>query len=142
MRHLTERFALSALGRGVQIEQFLGGVERLSVRGIRWVEIVPRDGRYGVYLSERSQTDREDLFDVVAFPPFDGDDENDEWRQLAVADDPAAALALAAQLVGADPARWVNCGMAGDEYRDYVQGGRQDLRATGSAAAPTSSDMA
>jgi hypothetical protein len=127
VRHLTEQFALSALRRGVQIEQFLGGADRSGTRGIRWVEIVPKHGHYHVHVIEAEDVGSEQFIDVVEFPPLDPDDEHEGRRQVALEDDPAAAMAIAAQLVHANRTRWVNCGMAEAEYLDYLRNGRRDL---------------
>jgi hypothetical protein len=41
MRHLIPSFALAALRRGQQIEQFLGRVERDGQQGLRWIALSP-----------------------------------------------------------------------------------------------------
>ncbi|WP_327188217.1 hypothetical protein [Streptomyces sp. NBC_01334] len=118
MRHLTPAFALGALRRGRQIEQFLGATERDSRPGLRWIALGP--GRKGVtvYLSEVEDVSTDSFLDVTEFPPLDPDDET--WgRVLAVLPTPEEALELARCEFAADPQRWVNHGFVSDEYYDF-----------------------
>jgi hypothetical protein len=58
--------------------------------------------------------------DLVEFPPLDLDDGEEEFgRLVTTADDPLTALAA-----GAISGRWVNTGLAQDEYIDFVRAGR------------------
>jgi hypothetical protein len=52
MRHLTPAFALGALQRGKQVEQFLGAIEIDGQPGLRWIALSP--GRTGVTVYLRS----------------------------------------------------------------------------------------
>ncbi|MER5908747.1 hypothetical protein ABT150_53860 [Streptomyces mirabilis] len=63
--------------------------------------------------------------DLVEFPPLDLDDEEEEFgRLVTTTDDPLTALAEAAGRAGAVSGRWVNTGLAQDEYIDFVRAGR------------------
>ncbi|MGY4979560.1 hypothetical protein ACWCYL_20800 [Streptomyces sp. 900105755] len=50
MRYLVEAFAVGALRRGAEIEQFLGMKEHNGERGVAWVEIWPREQGYVITL--------------------------------------------------------------------------------------------
>ena len=41
VRHLTYVFAVGALRRGKEIQQFLGGIDRDGRQGVRWLAIGP-----------------------------------------------------------------------------------------------------
>ncbi|KJS61479.1 hypothetical protein VM95_15155 [Streptomyces rubellomurinus] len=63
--------------------------------------------------------------DLVEFPPLDPENEDDEFGlEIAVATEAHDVLALAEHRTGAVRGRWVNQGMAQDEYRDFVLSGR------------------
>jgi hypothetical protein len=57
-----------------------------------------------------------------AFYPEDADQEG--GRQVGSALTPEGAMELAERELGADPRWWVNAGMLGYEYRDFVVQGR------------------
>ncbi|MFI6107001.1 hypothetical protein [Streptomyces sp. NPDC051310] len=59
--------------------------------------------------------------------------EEDFGLQLAVVVGAHAALAIAEGKIGADRSRWVNEGVAGAEYRDYVRAGRPSAFLGGAA---------
>lgn len=65
----------------------------------------------------------EQFCDLVEFPALDRDEEF--GCELAVGPDEYAAMRIAEVEAGTAPDRWVNTGMAGAEYRDYVMGGRR-----------------
>ncbi|MFE0453867.1 hypothetical protein ACFW2D_21805 [Streptomyces sp. NPDC058914] len=119
MRHLTPAFALGALRRSKQIEQFLGAIECDSRQGLRWIALGP--GRTGVtvYLSEVEDVSTDTFLDITEFPPLDPDDET--WgRVIAVLPTPEEAMDLAEREFAADPQRWVNHGFVSDEYYDFL----------------------
>ncbi|MCX5357224.1 hypothetical protein OG864_00280 [Streptomyces sp. NBC_00124] len=64
MRHLTPAFALGALHRGKQIEQFLGEVDRAGRRGLRWIAISPGLMGVTIYLSEVEDAGTDTFYDV------------------------------------------------------------------------------
>jgi hypothetical protein len=67
----------------------------------------------------------ERLFDLVEFPSFDADQDEEEFgRLVATAEDPSTALAAAEEVTGAVPGRWVNESIVQDEYADFVRAGR------------------
>ncbi|TRO58161.1 hypothetical protein [Streptomyces sp. IB201691-2A2] len=118
MRHLTPAFALGALHRGKQIEQFLGGIERDGRRGLRWIAVSPGRAGVSVYLSEVEDIGTDTFRDVTEFPPLDPEDE--DWgKEIGTLASPEEALRLAERELGADPAHWVNQGIVCDEYHDF-----------------------
>jgi hypothetical protein len=118
MRYLTTAFAMGALRRGRQIEQFLGPCEADGRAGVRWIEIVPAGGAYEVVLHE--MLDLDEIADVYEFPDLVVHDEEYFGEILGMADDEADAMALAARH-GAEDGRWVNQGVVGVEYHDMVR---------------------
>jgi hypothetical protein len=122
VRHLVEPFAVGALRRGQSIEQFLGPAGTPQIPAIRWVSIEPSKLGYVVTLHVVRDVGGEGFYDLIEFPPLDPDDEF--GQELVIADDPLTAMTTAEVQVGAVRDRWVNVGLAGDEYRDYVRAGR------------------
>jgi hypothetical protein len=144
MRYLAESFAVGALHRGREIEQFLGPWTQGGVAGVRWAEIRPAGpdgfevlvhavedtgtGGFGELWSRGTLPVPEDEVHVC------GDDCEEEcyedvnWdyvgRPLGHAETPLAAMELAESETGAVRERWVNRGLADDDYADYVRAGR------------------
>ena len=138
MRHLTRQFAVGALRRGDGIEQFLGGARIEGVAAIRWVEIGSQNGRYriSVHTVQDPDDDRvRDLPDLISLDPAD-EEYIGEGRELGVTKDEAEAISLAEHLTEARTDRWVNRGVAGEEYLDHVRSRRDDAQA---ATRPTKS---
>jgi hypothetical protein len=124
VRYLTEVFAVGALRRGRSIEQFLGAASGSEKPGIRWIEIAPTATGFRVVLHVVEDVGGEHFCDLVEFPPLDPGPEEIFGLEIAAADDAAEAMMIAGTRTWADPDRWVNQGMAGDEYRDFVRAGR------------------
>ncbi|WP_405015848.1 hypothetical protein OHV05_01130 [Kitasatospora sp. NBC_00070] len=125
MRYLTEPFALGALRRGRAIEQFLGAAGTPEKPGIRWVEIRPKASGYLVVLHTAEDVGGEHFRDLVEFPPLDSDDgEEDFGQEIATTEDEPSAMAIAEASTGAVHHRWVNAGIAQDDYLDFVRAGR------------------
>jgi hypothetical protein len=122
MRYLVESFAVGALKRGQGIEQFLGHAASENLAAVRWVSIEPTTRGFVVTLHAVEDVGGEHFCDLLEFPPLDPDDEF--GQELGVAQDPLAAMALAEDQAGAGHDRWVNAGVAGAEYLDYVRAGR------------------
>ncbi|MCX4479562.1 hypothetical protein OOK44_24415 [Streptomyces cellulosae] len=122
MRHLVESFAVGALRRGQAIEQFLGRAATETPAGVRWVSVEPTERGFVVTLHAVEDVGGGHFCDLLEFPPLDPDDEFGE--ELGVEREPLAAMALAENKAGAVRDRWVNAGVAGAEYRDYVRAGR------------------
>ncbi|MFP8906237.1 hypothetical protein [Streptomyces atacamensis] len=121
MRYLTESFAVGALRRGQGIEQFLGPVGSGDVPAVSWVSVEPTRRGFVVRLHTVEDTGGEDFRDLLEFPPLDPDEEF--GREIAVVNDPSNAMAVAEDRTGALREKWVNAGMAGEEYRGYVRAG-------------------
>lgn len=129
MRHLTPAFALGALHRGKQIDQFLGEVDRAGRRGLCWIAISP--GRTGVTidLSEVEDAGTDTFYDVSEFPPQDPIDET--WgKEIANALTPEEALIRGCSEPGVNPDCWVSQGIVCDEYRDFRIAIRDERPAT------------
>ncbi|XVU28168.1 hypothetical protein ACQPZJ_14320 [Actinoplanes sp. CA-054009] len=126
MRYLTREFAIGALRRGKGVEQFLGGAEFDGGPAIRWVEIAPMKRRYRISLHTMQDPDDERVGDLPNLPSLDPIDEAyvGEGRELGLGEDEEAAMSLAERLTGARPDRWVNHGVAGEEYSEYVRSRR------------------
>ncbi|MEV4514474.1 hypothetical protein AB0K00_36620 [Dactylosporangium sp. NPDC049525] len=127
MRYLTRAFTLGALRRDKAIEQFLGPVDVAGVAGIRWVSVGPADGLFRVAVHTAMDID-DDFRDLPNLPPLCAEEEQyvGEGTELGRAADPLAAIELAERLTGATPERWVNEGVAGDDYADLVLTRRRD----------------
>lgn len=133
MRYLVEAFAIGALHRGAEIEQFLGSREHNGEQGVAWVEIWPRGSGYDITLfggvhQAADATERRNLYslDPFLYPDKDEEDEEVPYCELGTASDPLAALELAESLTGAVRDRWMNRGLGMDEYADYLRAGRPD----------------
>lgn len=126
MRYLTRQFAIGALRRGHGIEQFLGSTQIGGEAAIQWVAISPMDGQYRVSLHTVQDPDDDEFGDLPNLMPLDPVDEDyaGEGRELGASQDEAEAMALAEQLTTAQPDRWVNHAVAGDEYMDFVRSRR------------------
>ncbi|MEU3795779.1 hypothetical protein AB0F07_39360 [Streptomyces fructofermentans] len=118
MRYLVRSFAVGALRRGQQIEQFLGGFDHEGREALRWLALGP--GREGItiYLSEVEDVGTATYSAIDDFPAIDPDDET--WgKAIATKATPEEALDLAESEFGAQSGRWVNAGLVSSEYRDY-----------------------
>lgn len=126
MRYLTRSFAVGALRRGKGIEQFLGPVDVAGEPAIRWVSIDPWGGHYRVSVHLVRDPDDEEFRDLANLLPLDPAEEQHvgEGRVLALVPDPETAIAQAETLANATPERWVNYGVAGEEYADLVRSRR------------------
>jgi hypothetical protein len=124
MRYLTEQFAVGALRRGVSVEQFLGPIVVEGRRGVRWVTLDPMVAGIAVTEHAAEEVDREGFAEMDNFPPlYPGEDRAWGWV-VATAPDAENALRLARELTGAVDDRWVNVGVAGQDYLDHVRAGR------------------
>jgi hypothetical protein len=117
MRYLTPGSAITALRRGRQIEQFLGGIQAGERRGIRWISLRPGREGIGVHLHEVEDVGTDTFWNLTEFPPLDPDDETQGLVTVVTA--PEEAVRIAEHELGADHARWVNQGFACDEYGSY-----------------------
>ncbi|MFJ4848549.1 hypothetical protein [Streptomyces sp. NPDC088733] len=125
VRHLVPTFALGALRRGKEIEQFLGPVERDGRRGVRWITLSPGRAGVGVYLEEVEDIPSETFRDITHQLPLDPDDET--WgKEITTVATPEEAISLAEREFGTIADRWVNQGFVSHEYYDYVASGRPD----------------
>lgn len=122
MRYLTRSFLLGALRRRKEVEQFLGPVSMAGVEGIRWVAIWPWQEGYNVSVHDVQDLDDEHRRDLSVLPPLDSESEDDSFpgRVIGRVQDPIEALELAERVHGASPDRWVNQGVAGEDYADFL----------------------
>ncbi|MEU1249656.1 hypothetical protein [Micromonospora arida] len=123
MRYLSRSFLLGALHRKKEVEQFLGPVVIAGVAGIRWVSIWPWQEGYNVSIHDVQDLDDDNRRDLTVFPSLDpdGEDYPGPDRVIGHVEDPAQALELAERATGASPDRWVNRGVAGEDYADFVR---------------------
>ncbi|MER7588927.1 hypothetical protein ABTW72_15475 [Micromonospora sp. NPDC127501] len=130
MRYLTRPFILGALGRRKGVEQFVGAITLAGVRGIRLVAVWPWQDGYNVSVHDLQDLDDEHCRDLLVFPPLDPEDEDDTGYGHVIdhVQDPAEALELAERDTGASPDRWVNHGVAGEDYADFVVARRAQHR--------------
>lgn len=92
MRFLTPGFAVSALRRGVPVEQFFGPAFGFGRPGIRWMSIEPwRGGGLKVLLHLAWDVGGLERSDISEFPPLDPDAE-ESWQQVVELDDAAEAI--------------------------------------------------
>jgi len=126
-RHLAEPFIRSALNLGRAVEQFLGGFTDGEDPAIRWLALRQDGSGVVVSLYEALDEGGEDWMDVYEFTRANGDpDEPEEPSAEHPCDSLEEALALAADLYGAAPDRFVNEGMVQDEYLDFVRRQRRN----------------
>ncbi|MFE3560175.1 hypothetical protein ACFXKW_35750 [Streptomyces sp. NPDC059193] len=143
MRYLAESFILGALERDRSVEQFLGPCGSAGHPGVRYVEVRAAKTSFEVYFHTLEDVGSESFFDLGEFPPFDPDDEAVEFgRLLGMAEDPLAALIVAERCTGAGRGRWVNEGIAQDEYGDFVRAGRASDASPGGWLWPEVPDVA
>jgi hypothetical protein len=126
VRYPTRQFAVGALRRGSGIEQFLGAAEVGGVPAIRWVAVSPISGRYRVSVHVVQDLEDDRRGDLAESPSLDAVDEQyaGEGRELGSSADEEDAISLAERLAGAEPDRWVNFAVAGEEYMDFVRARR------------------
>ncbi|WP_190865993.1 hypothetical protein [Actinomadura sp. RB99] len=129
MRYLPMSLAVGALRRGRGIEQLLGGFEEGGRRGVRYALITPTSsGVFYVSCTAVEDTVELDRHGGLLYPNDDAfypeDADREGARTIGTAPTPEEALGLAERELGADPRWWVNLGMLGYEYRDYVARGR------------------
>jgi hypothetical protein len=127
VRYLTERFAVGALRRGLPIEQFLGPVMVEERRGVRWVTLDPVVVGIAVTEHAAEEVDREGFADLDNFPPLYLEEDRAWGWVVATAPDAESALQIAHELTGAVDDRWVNLGLAGQDYLDFVKAGRPSV---------------
>ncbi|GAA0236384.1 hypothetical protein GCM10009527_036130 [Actinomadura nitritigenes] len=129
MRYLPMSLALGALRRGRGIEQLLGGFEEEGRRGVKHALIFPAPrGLCYVMCTAVEDTAELDRHGGLLYPSDDAfypEDANREGtRPVGSAPTPEGAIELAERELDADPRLWVNLGMLGYEYRDFVERGR------------------
>jgi hypothetical protein len=117
-RHLDPGFFAATLNRGRAIECFLGPGERCGDEPtIRWASIRKSEDGFVARLYEAFDPRQPGFFDIYAFRSTS--EEPDE--PICEESHPDLDLALArVRSWGGDTARFVNQGMAGHEYGDYL----------------------
>ncbi|GII59829.1 hypothetical protein Pth03_82180 [Planotetraspora thailandica] len=88
------------------------------------MEVVPVSAGYRVVLHTAEDVGGEHFRDLVEFPPLSQGDEEDFGLEIATTVEALDALAMAEEHTGAVRDRWVNQGLAQDEYLDFVRAGR------------------
>jgi hypothetical protein len=128
VRYLSLGFALGALRRGVSIEQFLGPVIVDGCQGIRWATLEPTGDEVTIREHMALDIPGFESGDLDNLPPmYEGDDLS--WGWIVGTAPTANAVTLAHELLGAPTERWVNVGVAGEDYLAWVRSGRPTGRA-------------
>jgi len=120
MRYIQTTDIPSIFQRRKSVQQFLGR-SPADPDCIRYVELRPVAGRVEVWVYDAEDVGDEVYSDLESFPDFEPDGPQEP---VATFDEPGSAVAYASTSVAADPARWVNEGVAGSEYADFVRAGR------------------
>jgi hypothetical protein len=118
-RYLIPAFIESAIHRGKSVAQFLSGFMVGNEPALRYVELRPGEDGVEVWVHEVFDDGSEMYADVGEFGAVDGRRGD---KPAAVAETIAGALVIAHEQFGASPDRWVNEGMIGDEYLNYLRG--------------------
>jgi hypothetical protein len=118
MRHLSRSHIESALKRGKEVEQFIGGFEYEGRKSISWLTIRSTDFGYTLLHHEQFDEGSSDFCDVYEYeyinlPEYRYEPEHLNLKSL---DD----VFEAASKIGATENRWVGHGMVQDEYHDYT----------------------
>jgi hypothetical protein len=116
VRHLSRQQSLAALGRGDAIEQLVSTGQTI-VDTVEWLCLSPESSGFKLTRHRVQNIGDPDFLDVYELPPIDVDEELGEGLVVAICDDGALALDMAAQF-GAVPDKWVNQGLVQDEYAD------------------------
>ncbi|MEU8804174.1 hypothetical protein [Spirillospora sp. NPDC048819] len=124
MRYLLRSFAAGALRRGKGIEQLLSGFEEEGRRGIRYACIWPANRHRGFVVRVHVVEEVAGL-PVDEFGAFYEDEYGDGAETVGETESAEEAITLAERELGADPGRWVNEGVLGDEYHDFAARGRR-----------------
>lgn len=118
-RYLVPAFIQGAIRRGKAVEQFLGGFRDGDEPALRYLELRADDeDGMELWVHEVYDDGAESFLDVGEFTRLDEDDDDEPAARVGTLDE---ALALAAERFGARPDRWVNEGMLGHEYLDYLR---------------------
>jgi len=120
MRHLTPSFAIGALRRGGQIDQFLGGSTLDGKPTVRWASVYQSGHDFVVAVHAVEDIGSADYAGVTESPPVDEDEYVGEGKIIGRFETPDEALRMSESL-GARPNRWVNAGLVCEEYLDYVR---------------------
>ncbi|WP_155123576.1 MULTISPECIES: hypothetical protein [unclassified Actinoplanes] len=116
MRYLTRNFAVGALRRGGEVEQFLSADDET----VRWVSVRPAGEGFLVVVHRRQSLGDPRFGDLPSLPPPPAGFEF-ENVPVARAAGPEEALSGAELAAAARPDRWVNCGVAGDDCREFLR---------------------
>jgi len=125
MRHLTSSQAQSALRRGKQIEQYLGGVDDVKVGTIRWLTLALVDGTFRLTLHHVEEPTSQSTLDLAELEPVDHNEYVGEGRPICEVATWQDAT-VEAERLGATDNRWVNQGLVGDEYSDDASRGQTE----------------
>jgi len=120
MRHLLTIDVSGSLRRSSSVEQFLGQ-SPAAPDFLRHVELRPSDGLIEVWVYDVEDIGSEDYLDLYAFPWLEPEGPD---GPVVTFQDPQDAIVYASVHFAADPARWVNVGVAQSEYLDYILAGR------------------
>jgi|SRR5678810_393629 len=118
MRYVAPTFLDSTLRRGKSLEQFLGGVVLNGENSIRWLELRPVEESIQVWEFVAPDLGDQENLDFYEFLG------SEEGTLAATLSSSSEALAYAHEHLSATSLRWLNQGVAQDEYRDFIVAGR------------------
>jgi hypothetical protein len=114
-RYLTFSEAQSALNRGKQIEQFLGGYLAYGDPAIRYAVVRQKDERVIATVYERFETPHPNFYDVGEFENVEPDSDPEDFYFNSLEE----AIAFLKYRNGASGDTFVNQGLVDEEYKDY-----------------------
>ena len=117
-RFLTLSEAESALNRGKQIEQFLGGYLAYGDPAIRYAVIRIDKDKFTATVYERFEPSQAGFYDVGEFASVLPDDDPEDH----VFDSLDQAISFLMSEYGASQEKFLNQGVVDAEYRDYREG--------------------
>ena len=118
-RYLTRSEVESAVRRGKQVDAFLGAGPGANPPTIRYIAVRDRSQRIYAELWEVEDLADPDFLDVYSLYPPHGDDAPE---QIFVFESVAEALTELDKRFPGVSSRFVNEGVIGDEYADYLAG--------------------
>jgi hypothetical protein len=114
-RYLTMSDAQSALNRGKQIEQFLGGYSAGGDPAIQYVVFRIEDEKTVVTIYECFETSHANFYDVGEFQTVDPDNDPEDHYFNSLEE----AVSFLEERHGGVIDRFVNQGLVDEEYKDY-----------------------
>ena len=113
-RYLTIEEAIAAIGRGKEVEIFLGGFDKAGEKCIRWASFGFNGNKYIGKVWESIDEGSEDFLDIYSFSPASG-----EW-DIPVNEAESTEFEVVLKELKCPQDKLVNFGVVQDEYADYL----------------------